>query len=115
MAELDPIADFQDDGGTPEWRRRQAQSARVIDVSPRQNRIMTWFGGLTVWQIIGWFLIYPTVGLAAFYVGSLLLTAAAGLNVWLSMAIMAFVIGDIPFARRRKKRSGSSAIFRTRA
>ena len=56
MPPLHPASDFQDDGGTPSWRRRHA--APIIDASPdtfrgRWRRLPFWQQAMVV-VFVGW-------------------------------------------------------------
>ena len=47
MKGLNPQADFRDDGGTPEWRRRQS---RIIDAKAPGFR--AWWKRTPLWRLV---------------------------------------------------------------
>lgn len=90
--------DFEDDGGTPQWRARKAADdaywqavkagadARLAQ-QRRQKAIFRWrFRDLTGVQMVGWFLVFPVIATMEIFFGSLIM-CYLGMPVWLTLWI----------------------------
>jgi len=94
MSELNQVDDFQDDGGTPQWRRRQEERNTIEHEARKRRRIFVWrFRDLTIGQYIYWFLIFPVLSVFLFYITALMLSYATGMD-----ATSAIFLAGTPWA-----------------
>jgi hypothetical protein len=99
--------EFQDDGGTPAWRARQAEMnggyGRTVSGSAHRNPIRRWFTSLTMFQIFGYFFLLPLAAIPAFYIFALATAFALGWNAYLSAAWSAFWVLFMIFNKPLRK------------
>lgn len=97
--------DFEDDGGTPQWRASHQYEAQLLGQAEgplmnKKKQAKTWaYRDLTFLQMVGWFVVFPVVGMFFFYVFGLLLCywgVAFGWSIfWAALPLVLIVVGRI--------------------
>lgn len=110
---LDPAADFEDDGGTPDYRARRAEAYRTpkyapLNVARQPNFVMRWIKRTPLLHIVGWIIFIPVFFFSA-SVSTLLF--AYNFNIEPIGGLAIFLALFVPCARliirRRRPRSGA--------